>query len=73
MDEADRAQELIEQEDERRLKRAHMAGYDALACGRCLNCDEPLGPALRFCGPACRDDWAKRLAAIARRGRQEDE
>lgn len=73
MDDADRAQELIEAEDERRLKQAHLAGYDALACGRCLNCDAEVGPTLRFCDRACMDDWAARLAALKRNGNVEDE
>lgn len=73
MDDADRAQELIEAEDERRLKRAHLAGYDALACGRCLNCDAEVGPMLRWCGTGCRDDWQRRLAAMRRNGNVEDE
>ena len=66
MDDADRAQEQIEREDEARLKRAHLAGYDALATGACLNCDHPLSPGIRFCGPECRDDWAQRVAAVLR-------
>lgn len=73
MDDADRAQELIEAEDERRLRHAHMAGYDALACGRCLNCDAPLKPAMRWCDLACASDWQARLDAIRRNGNVEDE
>lgn len=73
MDDADRAQELIEAEDERRLKGAYLYGYDALACGRCLNCDAEIGLTLRWCGTGCRDDWAARLAAIRRNGNVGDE
>lgn len=69
MDAADRAQEQIERDDEARLRYAHLAPLDALATGRCLNCDAELGASLRFCGPECRDDWARLVAAMARRGR----
>ena len=73
MDDADRAQELIEAEDERRIKRAHLAGYDALACGRCLNCDAEVGPMLRFCDATCRNDWQARLDAMRRNGPTTDD
>jgi hypothetical protein len=39
------------------------------ATGYCLNCGEPLaGPASRWCGVECRDDWARMNAASRQRG-----
>ena len=40
-----------------------------VAHGCCHYCDEPLAPALLFCGVDCRDDHDKELAAKARAGR----
>ena len=39
-----------------------------VAHGCCHYCDEPLAPALLFCGVDCRDDYDKELAAKARAG-----
>jgi hypothetical protein len=30
------------------------------ATGRCLNCEEPLAPGVRWCDIVCRDDWQRR-------------
>lgn len=40
-----------------------------VAHGACHYCDEPLAPALPFCGPDCRDDYDKEQAARTRAGR----
>ena len=42
------------------------------ATGYCLNCDARLAPKLRWCGPACRDDWEKLLRAEALAPREPD-
>ena len=42
-------------------------GLEAHGC--CHYCDEPLAPALLFCGVDCRDDYDKELAAKSRAGR----
>ena len=41
-------------------------GLEAQGC--CHYCDEPLAPALRFCGVDCRDDYEEVLAANVRAG-----
>ncbi|MDO8069998.1 hypothetical protein O3299_00540 [Janthinobacterium sp. SUN176] len=56
---------------------AEVARVLAAVCGRpslvthgcCHYCDEPLVPALLFCGVDCRDDYDKEQAAKARAGR----
>lgn len=40
-----------------------------VAHGCCHYCEEPLAPALVFCGVECRDDYDKELSAKARAGR----
>lgn len=30
---------------------------DAVAVGKCLNCELPLTDGRRWCSPACRDEW----------------
>ena len=40
-----------------------------VAHGSCHYCDEPLAPALLFCGVDCRDDYDKEQAAKTRAGR----
>ena len=49
---------------------AAVRGRPALAPhGCCHYCDEPLAPALLFCGVDCRDDYEKEQAAKARAAR----
>jgi len=49
---------------------ATVRGRPALvAQGCCHYCDEPLAPALLFCGVHCRDDYDKEQAAKTRAGR----
>lgn len=49
---------------------AAVRGRPALvAHGCCHYCDEPLVPALLFCGVDCRDDYDKVQAAKTRAGR----
>lgn len=58
MDDADRAEERIEQALDDALgevRRAQEHGVKAV--GACLFCGEPLPDHMRFCGPDCRDDW----------------
>ena len=40
-----------------------------VAQGCCHYCEEPVAPALVFCGVECRDDYDKELSAKARAGR----
>lgn len=42
------------------------------ATGYCFNCDARLAPKLRWCGPACRDDWEKQQRAVAMAPREYD-
>jgi hypothetical protein len=49
---------------------AAVRGRPALvAQGSCHYCEEPVAPALVFCGVECRDDYDKELSAKARAGR----
>lgn len=51
---------------------AAVRGRPALvAHGGCHYCEEPVAPALTFCGVECRDDYDKELAARLRSGRPE--
>lgn len=36
--------------------------------GACLNCQDPIDPALHFCGVECRDDYERIQAAKRRNG-----
>ena len=57
MDDGDRANRLMERE---RTAAATMRRPEGpAAIGECLWCGEPLEPGLRWCGPGCRDDWAR--------------
>lgn len=63
-DEADQANDLMEQELQYRLAEARRkAAEDGEGCPtHCMNCEEPLqhkGP--RFCDSDCREDYEKRV------------
>jgi hypothetical protein len=66
MDEADAANDRIEQEEELR-RRAQPVGPEAVATGACLFCEEPT--AGRWCDLRCRDDWQARRTMAAKLGR----
>ena len=40
--------------------------------GMCLNCDDPVGPAVLFCDPTCTHDYEAWQAAQKRTGRTGD-
>lgn len=40
---------------------------DIPAVGVCYNCESSVPPGLRYCDKDCRDDWAARRSAEARR------
>jgi len=54
-DDADRAQDLIEQRTADALAVRKEPG--PVECGFCHACGEAIGPGLRFCGPDCRNLW----------------
>ena len=66
MDDADRAQELLEQMAELRGRLHAVAEYDPT--GICLWCEAPVLPGIRWCSTACRDDHLARAAAERRNG-----
>jgi hypothetical protein len=66
-DDADRAEEIIEQTVVEALAAARRAKRDGRATGRCLWCGEKTGQGRRWCGPDCRDDWERAHAAARRR------
>lgn len=58
MDDADRAEEKIEQAMEDALAEVRRAQYHGVkAVGACLFCGETLPPGFRFCDADCRDGW----------------
>lgn len=71
MDDADRAEETIEQAMADALaavRRAQAGGPRAV--GLCLYCGEPLPDSMRFCDPDCRDayDHERRVRMLAGAG-----
>ena len=56
VDDADRAQARMEQE-ERLTRLARRAEPSLPYCGQCYWCGEPLPKPKRWCDAACRDDW----------------
>lgn len=64
MDDADRAEERIEQAMEDALAEVRRSqAHGIKATGLCLFCGEPLPPVMRFCDVDCRDayDYEKRI------------
>ncbi len=57
MDQFDRAEELEEKSRVIAIEQALENKTIIRAIGRCLCCDEPLAPGLRWCDKECRDDW----------------
>ena len=41
-----------------------------IANGECHNCGAAVNVGLRWCGPACRDDWEKEQERLARSERE---
>jgi hypothetical protein len=41
---------------------SHRKPEGPIACGHCLNCEEPLPRGARWCDADCRTDWEKREA-----------
>lgn len=60
MDAADRATEAQEQLEELQRKRRVVIAPDITGTGRCLNCEEPVPPKVRWCNKDCQFDWSKR-------------
>ncbi|MCY1358876.1 hypothetical protein D9M69_454230 [compost metagenome] len=61
-DDVDRAAEIERLSTEMAIKRALETATPALpAVGSCYNCDEPLGPTLRFCDEFCCEDYDHRM------------
>ena len=56
MDAIDQAQDEIEVAILESLSKRR-ADPEAKATGRCLNCDAPVAPGLRWCDAECRDEW----------------
>lgn len=58
MDDADRAEERIEQAMDDALAEVRRAQeHGVKAVGACLFCGELLPPGMRFCDADCRDGW----------------
>ena len=58
MDDADRAEERIEQVMDDALAEVRRAQeHGVKATGMCLYCGEQVPPMLRFCDADCRDGW----------------
>jgi hypothetical protein len=66
-DDADRAEEIIEQTVADAIAAARREKRAARATGRCLWCGEKTGQGRRWCSPDCRDDWERAHAAARRR------
>lgn len=64
MDDADRAQEMLEQMAELRGRLHAVAEYEPT--GECLNCAALVPPGIRWCSCTCRDDHLARAAAERR-------
>lgn len=59
-DDADKAQDRSELEDEIRKRYVIKDALEVGHTGYCLNCGEPLRGEQRWCDPFCRNDWASR-------------
>lgn len=57
MDDADRAEDLIEHAIEDGIAEARRTPPGPAAIGECLFCGKPLPAPRRWCDAACRDDW----------------
>lgn len=57
MDDADRAEDLIEHATEDAIEEARRGPAGPLAVGYCLFCATPLDDGLRWCSAGCRDAW----------------
>lgn len=73
MDDADRAQELIEAEDERRRRQSAAAQTVIQPTGFCLYCDNKLRPGQRWCDAECLADYTAEQAAQKRNGTPHDD
>jgi hypothetical protein len=60
MDEIDRANDRAQQFLDHSLATAAKAATLPAANGHCLNCEEVVADAERFCDCDCRDDWQHR-------------
>lgn len=58
-DEADRANDQMEEILKRSIAYTIMKKQMIKATGVCLNCGEPLDQERRFCNHACMIDWSK--------------
>jgi predicted nucleic acid-binding Zn ribbon protein len=65
MDEADRAQEIMEQEEALRRRTRRPPGLTYT--GYCHWCGDITGGGRRFCDADCRDDWERAQARQNRR------
>lgn len=69
MDDADRAEDLIEHAIEDGIEEARRTPPGPEAIGYCLFCGTPLLSGRRWCGAACRDDWqAEQDARLRKKG-----
>lgn len=59
MDDLDRASEREQQARDSAISSAMNKPPEAIAIGRCLDCDEPLSNDLRWCDANCRDNWQR--------------
>lgn len=59
-DEADKAQDREELEDQIRRKYTRKPELEVPPTGYCLNCGEPVKYDMRWCDVFCRNDWAGR-------------
>jgi len=59
MDEADAADNQIEMSLAAAVEAARKQRLGPLAVGQCLTCEIAVGPSIRWCSAACRDDWEK--------------
>lgn len=64
MDDADKSAAPVEAEVECRIMESRNAQPEALATGRCLNCDKRLARGKRWCDRDCLEDWQKREGLI---------
>ncbi|MCC6195703.1 MAG: hypothetical protein IT518_14665 [Burkholderiales bacterium] len=66
MDIVDQAEALAEHERERGIAAARARAAVMVEWSpTCLNCDEPTPAGARWCDPACRDDYLRRMACQA--------
>lgn len=68
MDISDQATKVEERDRAAALEASRRANAVLPDLGHCHNCEGPVSPGARFCGPECREDYDLRMRSAARNG-----